>query len=397
LVLSDVKVLDLTHFIAGPFCTKYLADYGADVIKIEKNGAGDGARHLGPFPRDNPHPEKSGLFLFLNTNKRGITLNLKSPSGTDIVKRLAQNADILVENFRPGVMAGLGLGYETLSKINPRLVYTSISNFGQNGPYRNYKTTELVSQALGGVSLTCGVADREPVRLAGPQSQFHAGLVAAVATMFAFRLARKTGVGQLVDVSIMEAEINIHELDMMSYPYSGEHHMKRNGSFVGNYPWSIYPCQDGLVAVCLNNRQWRRIGDWLGMPELSQNPDYATPAQRLARMDELEAILVPWLAQRTTSEVTTSAQKARIPVLPVNSIKETLEDRHFQARNYFANIDHPIAGEFKYPGLPFKIAPAAKNVPRPAPTLGQHNQEIYCGELGYSKEELVYFNQTGVI
>lgn len=397
MVLSDVKVVDLTHFVAGPFCTKYLADYGADVIKIERPGAGDGARRLGPFPGDNPHPEKSGLFLFLNTNKRGITLNLKSTTGIDIVKRLVEKADILVENFRPGVMASLGLDYDTLTELNPRLVYTSISNFGQSGPYRDYKATELVSQALGGVSLTCGVADREPVRLAGPQSQFHAGLVAAVATMFAFHLARRIGVGQLVDVSIMEAEINIHELDMMSYPYSGEHHMKRNGSFVGHYPWSIYPCQDGLVAVCLNNRQWRRIGDWLGMPELSQNSEYATPAQRLAHMDELEAILVPWLAQRTMEEATTSAQAARIPVLPVNSVKEMLEDRHFKAKNYFVDIDHPVAGRLKYPGIPFKTSPAAKRDPRSAPLLGQYNQEIYCGELGYSREELAYFGQTGVI
>ncbi|MBI4330774.1 MAG: CoA transferase [Chloroflexi bacterium] len=396
-MLFDIKVIDLTQFIAGPYCTKLLADYGASVIKVEKPGAGDGARRLGPFPADDPDPEKSGLFIFLNTNKRGVTLNLKSPDGAGILRRLAATADVLVESFRPGVMAGLGLDYPSLSKLNPRLVYTSISNFGQTGPYRDYRATELISEALGGVLDTSGEADREPVKFAGYQAQFHGGLVAAPATMGALWHSLKTGHGQQVDVSLMEAEINIHELQIMVYPYAGQQAHKRMGSYVGHYPWSIYPCKDGWVALCVNNRQWRRVGNWLGMLELSRDPKYATPAERFAHFGELEAIIVPALAEQTRAEAVARGQAAGVPILPVSDPAEVMQDPQFKARDYFIDIAHPRAGSYAYPGLPFKVKGTASRGMAPAPLLGQHNKEVYCRELGYSGQDLVRLRQMGVI
>ncbi|RLC69697.1 MAG: hypothetical protein DRI26_08580 [Chloroflexi bacterium] len=199
-VLSDVKVLDLTWYIAGPYCTKLLADYGADVIKVERPGEGDPARKMGPFFQDDPHPEKSGLFLHLNTNKKSITLNLKSDWGRRIIKELVKGVDILVESFRPGVMARLRLDYETLEKINPKLVMTSISNFGQTGPYRDFKASEIIIYGMGGAMNQTGLTEREPLKKGLNVIQYQGGTMAAIATMMALLLADE-GIGQHVDVS----------------------------------------------------------------------------------------------------------------------------------------------------------------------------------------------------
>jgi len=394
--LADVRVLDLSHYVAGPYCTKLLADYGAQVLKVEKPGEGDGARRLGPFPGDTPDPERSGLFLFLNTNKRGITLNLKTETGRRLLLRLLPHFDVLVENFRPGVMARLGLDYAALSRVNPRLVMTSISNFGQTGPYRDYLATDLVSQAMGGPLFLSGEADREPVRFVGHQAQFHGGLVGVVATMGALYYARRTGRGQQVDVSLMEAEVNIHELDIEIYAYSGEVR-RRVGSYYGNYPWSVYRCRDGFVAVCVNNRQWRRIGNWIGQPELSRDPELATPAQRYERFEELEAIFVPYCLERTMAELVATAQAARIPVMPVYSAKDIVEDPQYQARGFFVEVEHPRAGRLTYPGAPVRMGLTPWQVRRPAPLLGEHNDEVYGGYLGLSREELAHLRRAGVI
>ena len=201
--LDDVKVLDLSTDVAGPYCTKILAEYGADVIKVEEPGLGDITRREGPFPNDEPDPEKSGLFLFLNTNKKGVTLNLKVSAGIKILKELIQDADILVESFPPGTMASLGLDYETLEKINPKLIMASITDFGQSGPYRDYQATDIIHYALGGFSNLSGNCDREPVQHALNQAQFMTARNAHVAILAALYFQRETGTGQYIDVSIM--------------------------------------------------------------------------------------------------------------------------------------------------------------------------------------------------
>ena len=200
--LSSIRVLDLTHYIAGPYCTKLLADYGAEVIKVEKPGTGDGARTLPPFFADRPGQERSGLFFFLNTNKQSITLNLKHDRGREIVLRLAQQADVLVENFRPGIMARLGLSREDLEKANPRLVTVSLTNFGSSGPYRDYQLTDSVSYALGGWTYPMGELDRPPVQPGGAFGQYIAGLYAAIGALQAVRQRKATGEGQAVEVAI---------------------------------------------------------------------------------------------------------------------------------------------------------------------------------------------------
>ena len=227
--LSHIKVLDFTTHVAGPYCTKLLADYGADVIKVERPGIGDSARSKGPFPGDVPHPEKSGLFLHLNTNKRSITLDLKSNAGKRIAMDLAADADLIVENFRPGVIARLGLGLEALQAANPKLVMTSISNFGQSGPYRDYKSSDLLVYSMGGEMNSTGLEDREPVKLGANIVLYQAGSVAAVGSTGALFLSQDDGPGQLVDVSIMETQVGSIDRRMsalIAYQYTGENSVR---------------------------------------------------------------------------------------------------------------------------------------------------------------------------
>ena len=398
--LTDVQVLDLTHYIAGPYCSKLLADYGAEVIKIERPGMGDGARRLGPFPGDEPHPEKSGLFLHLNTNKKGVTLNLKTSTGLKIFKELVANVDILVESYAPRVMPSLGLDYATLERINPRLVKTSISNFGQTGPYRDYRATEIVLFAMGPHMITDGEPDQAPLRYPGFKSQYLAGTHAATATMGALFGSESAGVGQEVDVSIMECLSSLPEGagKLMGHAFSGAESTRYGYRSEGMYPLGYYPCKDGVVHVfAFTPAQWPRVAQWLGMPELLEDPRFMDPLQRPAHHGDFDVIFMDWLLDRTQEEVFLSAQEHRLPVAPVHRIDEVLQDPQFKARASFTGIEHPTAGSVLHPGVPFKLPEAPSQPQQPAPTLGQHNREIYCGRLGYRLEELVCLRGEGAI
>lgn len=394
-VLSNIRVLDLTHHIAGPYCTKLLADYGAEVIKVERPGSGDPARALGPFPADEPHPERSGIFLHLNTNKLGITLNLKTPTGVAILKRLAQDADIVVENFRPGALASLGLSYAVLAQGNPRLVLTHISNFGQTGPYRDYKATELTAFALGSRMSLMGEADKPPVRYAGNVVQYLAGTKAAAATMVAFFGALVHGIGQEVDVSIQEVLLSGVDNRLVFYDYTKEIPHRSDSAGAG-----YVTCADGHVqfpVAAIQTRQWNRLVQLLGRPELKEDPRFLTPALRTQHRGDIEAIVRPWLMTQNKRDITTAAQAVGVFAGPVLDIGEVLEDPHHSERGYFVEIEHPVAGRLRYPGGAFKMQEGGWEVRCPAPLLGQHNQEIYCGRLGYSQADLVRLRALEVI
>ena len=315
--LSDLRVIDLTHGIAGPYCTKLLADYGADVIKVERPGSGDYARSLGPFPGDVPHPEKSGMFLALNTNKRGIVLDLKSPDGLATLKEMIAGADILVENFRPGVMDRLGLDYKTVESINPNLIMTSVSNYGQYGPYRDYLASEITLFAMGGRMNASGLPERYPLKLGGNHVQFQAGNVAAMATLFAWYGQRYAGMtGQQVDVSIFETQLasyNTRMPSLLAYQYTGERVSRLGGARMG-YPSGFYPCADGYINIQGGGPFWPRTVAMLGMPELLEDSPYSPPLGQLDldRREEFEAeIWLPWVLQRTMLEVLGSARRTK--------------------------------------------------------------------------------------
>ena len=395
-VLSGIRVLDLTHYIAGPYCTKLLADYGASITKIEKPGTGDRARKIGPFFGDDPHKEKSGLFLYLNTSKQGITLNLKSRAGVDIFKELLKDTDILVENFSPGVMPGLGLDYETLEKINPNLIMTSISNFGQSGPYRDYQATEIVTDAMGGWMSIIGHPDREPLKPGGHQSQFVAGLFGALGTITAFYGQEMTGIGQHIDISIMEAVLYIQMNITQNYSYYNRI-TNRLGNVVLPPPGSILPCRDGYIgAIAVTTEQWRTLCHWMGMPELAEDPKFLTRIERAENLDELNAMLIPWLLEHDQEELFREGQKRRLPFAVPASTKMLLESRHLNDREYFTEVEHPATGNVRYPGAQFNMGDLPYQLKR-APLLGEHNEKIYCNRLGYSKNQLVKMAEQGII
>ena len=393
--LSGVMVLDLTHHIAGPYCTRLLAGMGADVVKVEKPGVGDVARGIGPFPNDEPHLERSGLFLYLNANKKSITLNLKTATGVKIFKELVKDADVIVENFEPRVMLDLGLDHEILSKINPRLVVTSISNFGQTGPYRDYKATEVVALAVSGLMYITGAFDREPLKYGLSQGQYIAGSVGASATLSALLAREEAEVGQHVDVSIMESIMQGMMMHIAYYSHTGA--VMRRTPKVRAATDEIMATKDGYIAPIFHGfLDWGLMASFLQCPELD-DPKFHSDAGRRIFASELNAILAPVIAQWGKHELFHAAQEWRLPFGVVQTPEDLVRCPQLKDRGYFVEMDHPVAGRLTYPGAPFKMSETPWQAERPAPLLGEHNEEIYCGRLGYSKQDLVILKERGII
>ena len=354
---------------------------------------------MGPFPGDAVHPEKSALFLHLNTNKKGITLNLKSEAGKRIIMELIEETDILVENFRPGVMARLGLDYDTLSRRNPRLVMTSISNFGQTGPYRDFKATDMIEYALGGPMYSTGDEQYAPLKIHHHAVQFQAGACASVATMTALFGAEMRGQGEWVDISIMETQaagIDRTPTFRIAYQYTGDVNLRQPTE--PGFASGTFPCKDGYITVLGGTIFFPKTAAMLGMPELLQHPVYAnifTHADPEVAEQFLETLL-PWMLERTKREVWEAAQEQGILSSPVYSTEDLLTDPHYKERQFFIKMDHPEAGEFIYPGAPFKMSETPWQVKSPAPLLGQHNDEI-LDHLGYDREQIEKLRQQGVI
>ena len=398
--LSDVKVLDFTNYVAGPYCTKLLADYGADVVKVERPDGGDRARRMGPFPQDIPHPEKSGIFLHLNTNKRGITLDLKTRAAVNIVRELVKEVDLVVESFRPGTMARFGLDYASLKEINPRLVMTSISNFGQTGPYRDFRAADIMFYGMGGEMYSTGLRDRDPLNLATNVVLYQAGAAAAVATMGAVYAAMGQGPGQQVDVSIMETQVGSIDRRMsnlVAFQYTGET-IGRGPFGTSGYPNGLYECEDGYLLVSGGRAYFPRVVRMLGEPEALTDARWSTrEAQGDAGMKaEFEEYFQAWIKPRKKYDAWRIAQDARVLSGPLNNIADLIKDPVFDERGAFADISHPEAGDLKYPGRPFIMNESPWSVNRPAPLLGQHNGDI-LGGLGYSGDDVVRLQQQGVI
>lgn len=407
--LAGLKVLDFTHYVAGPYCTKLLADYGADVIKVERPSDGDGSRSMGPYPGDAPHQEKSAQFLHLNTNKRGIAVDLKQSEAGGIVERLAAWADVVVESFRPGVADRLGVGYERLSRINPALVYTSISNFGQNGPYRDYRGSEIVFYGMGGEMHSTGLADRDPLKLGGNVGLYQAGAVAAVATMGAVLAGsfyvdddEDVATGQHIDVSILETQlgsVDRRQSALLAYQYTGElsHRPASGGS--GGYPNAVYPCSDGYLQINGSRMYFPRAVAMLGNPPELETERWKDPSSQgdAEMQEEFEAgHFLPWILERTRAEAWQAAQGNRVLSGPINTMADLDVDPSFNARGVFAEGDHPAAGRIRYPGRPFIMNGSPWRLRRTAPLLGEHTAEV-LGEIGYTDADVGGFSAAGVI
>jgi crotonobetainyl-CoA:carnitine CoA-transferase CaiB-like acyl-CoA transferase len=348
------------------------------VIKIEKPGDGDPARRMGPFHDDDPHPEKSGLFLYLNTNKRGVTLNLASQAGKRILKELVKDVDLLVENFSPRVMPALGLDHETLEKLNPRLVMVSISNFGQTGPYRDYKASEPILYGMGGAMCTTGLGDCEPVRKGMNVIQYQGGTMGAAAAMIALYGARAQGAGQHVDISLMETQmgaIDRRMSELLAYEYNEELTPRMDIAGLLQYPYGIFPCKDGYVDVAGGFMFLDRLEKALGIP-LMETYGGANQFNVERREEFLSTIWYPWVMERDRREIVEVCQEHHVMSGPINTTEDLLNEPQFRERGFWVDVDHPVAGKVTYPGRPAQSSELPWQVRRPAPLLGQHNEEV---------------------
>jgi len=398
--LSGITILDLTQGISGPYTTKLLADYGATVIKIEKPGVGDMARRIGPFPNDSPHLETSGMHLFLNTNKKSLTVNLQTNAGVKIIRELVATADVLVESYKPGTMDKFGLGYSDLKSINSKLSYISISNFGQTGPYKDYGLSEIVLYAMGGEMYSTGLEDESPLMLGPDMSLFQGGAVAAVASLGAIYGAELDGIGQHVDVSLMEClagSIDRRMATALAYEYTGEITERKALSTVG-YPLGVYPCADGYFELVGGVLRWNQVVQMLGSPPELLDPKWSTPEamQDPDLKSEFEEIFFPWILEKTKQELWQLSQANNIQSAPLNNMEVVVADPYFKEQEYFTNISHPIAGDFLFPGAPWVMQETPWEIQTPAPQLGEHTGEL-LGNIGYTEDDLVRLREQNCI
>jgi len=398
--LEEIKVLEFGQFISSSYCCKLMGDLGADVIKIEVPPDGDSARRYGPFPQDIPHPEKSGLFLYLNINKRGITLNPQVPEGARIFRQLVKQADILVENWPAGSMVTWGLDYAHLTEINPRLIMASITPFGQSGPYADLKAHSLNVCHSAGVAKGIGSLGREPLTPPGSQSHFFGALNAAAATMVAFWEREKSGEGQYLDISEADCWAMLFNGVWYSRYLYGHEEVSRMGhrTNLPVYPWAVLRCKDGFIsATAPEEAQWQRLVELMGNPEWAKDPRFENRVKRSQHADELDERIESWFASRGKAEIFAACQERNVPFSPIQDIREVVECPHLEERRYFVQIEHPEAGEITCPGPPYKLSETPWELRRRAPLLGEHNEEVYRGLLGYSPKDLAGWREEGII
>jgi len=390
-ILSGVKVLELAYAPSGAFCAKLLADEGADAVKVEAPGWGDQARHEPPFIGGEPHPDCSTSFLALNTNKRGVTLDVEQATGKDLFLQLVSDADVIIESYPPGNLARLGLGYESLKAKNPRVVLLSISYFGQHGPYAGYKGDDLIAQATGGyLYAVTGSADRPPMGSALQQMEQTAGRNGVIAIMAALLRRDQAGEGDHIDLSVMEAAISTPS--GLIHPYSFTGRNPRRGSGDRNVMDGMHlPTRDGEVTLTTAGTGGRPMEVWsefLGEPRLL-DPKFATRLSRQENWEALRDLVAPKLAQWNNLDLMRETMARGLVIGLVQSPRQVLDSPHLAERSFFVELEHPEVGALKYPGPGFffdGVNPMQST--RAAPRLGEHNVEIYCGRLGISNEEL---------
>lgn len=391
--LSGVRVLELTEVLAGPFCGMLLADMGADVIKIERPEVGDTTRSQAPFAENG----MSFAFTMVNRNKRSLCLNMKAPRARSIAQKIAGEVDIFIENFRPGVAAALGLGYPELRELNPRLIYCSISGFGQTGPYRDRGGFDLIAQAMSGLMSVTGEPDGLPCKAGFPVTDLGTALYAAYGILSALHYRERTGEGQQVDTSLFECGISWSIWHVARYLGTGATPRRQGSAHPLSAPYQAFATADGNIIVGASNQSlWERLCTVLGAEHLRDDPRFNTVAKRSQNLGALVMALQPHFLTHTTEEWRALFDEAGIPCGPINTIPEMLADPHAQSRNMILEYNHPVAGPIKNIGNAVKLSatpPAFRLFP---PSLGQHNGEI-LSELGLSPAEIAALREAHVI
>ncbi len=410
--LEQYRALDLTDD-KGFLCGRILSDLGVDVIKVEPPG-GAPSRIAGPFYKNTIHPEKSLYWFAYNVNKRGITLNLDSEEGNSIFRKLVERVDFVIESFPPGYMDKIGLGYPKLSEINPRIILTSITPFGQSGPYKDYKAPDIVGMAASGLMYLCGEPELPPVRISSPQAYLHAGGEAAVGSLIAHYHRETTGVGQWVDVAMQQAVCMatfnapaFWEVSKVIFKRTGQW---RTGISSGAVQRQIWHCKDGFVNFAvyggvLGAQTNRGVLEWMDSEGLADDflkgIDWDTLDMGLVDQelwDQIEHRIAKFFKAHTKAQLFAGALQRNTMIFPVNTVKDILENEHLKARNFWVELSHPELNDtILYPRYPVIASLTPPQLKRRAPTIGEHNREVYCNELGLSSKELRELKKKGVI
>lgn len=405
--LDGIVVLDLTRFLAGPYCTLLLAGLGAEVIRVEPP---DGDLYRGHPPFGGPKgtgltrqtDEDMGLAaLHRMRGKKSVTLNLRTPAGVDLFHRLAAHADVVVENFLPGTLDRMGIGFPDLQAVNPRLVLCSISGFGQSGPYRDWRAFDPVVQAMSGISSVTGYADRPPVRCGAALSDTSASLYGVIGILSALRARDRTGHGDWVDVAMLDGSFFLLP-DVLEFVTAGGEPERRGNGHPSTVPFNVYRARDGWITVAaVAPREWLNVLRALGCPELASDPRFdPSAASRRAHREEIDALVQDWVGQRTADEAVEILQAHQIAAGPVRDLREAFDDEHLHARDMVVPLEHPVHGPVpgaRGAGMPIKFLRHPASFDQPAPALGAHNQEIYGGFLGLGDADLESLREQGVI
>ena len=391
--LAGVKVLELAQIMAGPTCGMMLADLGADVIKVERVPGGDDTRRM-----DRPSVNgESASFMAMNRNKRGIALNLKLPSAQQALKRMAAKADVVTENYRKGTMEKLGVGYDALSKVNPGLIYVSISGYGRTGPYADKGGYDLIAQGMSGLMSVTGESGRAPVKSGGPVCDINAGVLAALGVVSAYVHRLKTGEGQLVDTSLFEAGIQQMYWQAAIYFATGEVPGPTGSAHILSAPYQAFRAADGWLTIGgANQGNWERLVRVLDAPQWLADPRFASNAERMKNLDALTVVMNERIRGWKMKDLLAALDSAGVPCGPINSIADVAADPHALAREMVVELEHPRAGHTRALGLPVKLSRTPGKVARPAPLLGQHTREV-LEEFGFSAGEVDALYAQGAV
>ena len=393
--LSDLTVLDLTRVVAGPFCSSLLGDMGARIIKIEKPGTGDDSRAYGPYVNG-----ESAYFAMLNRSKYGVTLNLKTVKGKEMFLELVKKADIVLENFRPGVMEKLGLGYGDLSAVNERIIYASVSGFGSYGPYSKRPGYDILAQAMGGLMSLTGPKGGEPTRAGNAMGDILGGMNMAIGVLAAVHARTLIGRGQKVDIALTDSIAVSLENAFTRYWVTEEVYKRNGNAYAALAPYDSYQAKDGLCIIACGNQKLFEIfsREEAGHPDWITDPRFLSNVLRVENMEELKVLIEGWSRDYTVDELVAMALNAGVPAGPVYDISQVVKDEHIAgARDMFPVIDHTVIGKMHVNGDAIKMTETAPHITRPAPLLGQDNETIYGELFGMEPEQIARLKSQGIL